>query len=196
MRPSNPALRVPLAALASLALHGCGQLDRLQADPSPAGIPPPAGFATEIVAAQNAVRADPASVGGSPAPSPPLGMLSWNEAAAAVAQSWAAGCTYQHNAGRGSYGENIAATAPPGTYTAAQVASLWASEAPDYAYATNSCASGRVCGHYTQIVWRDTTTVGCAVQTCTTGSPFGSGSWEFWVCDYAPPGNWVGQRPY
>jgi hypothetical protein len=73
---------------------------------------------------------------------------------------------------------------------------MWAAEAPDYDYATNTCKAGQVCGHYTQIVWRSTTAVGCAFRTCTTGSPFGSGSWDFWVCDYAPPGNYVGQRPY
>jgi hypothetical protein len=40
--------------------------------------------------------------------------------------------------------------------------------------------------------------VGCARRTCTTGSPFsgGTGEWTFWVCDYDPPGNWVGERPY
>jgi pathogenesis-related protein 1 len=45
-----------------------------------------------------------------------------------------------------------------------------------------------VCGHYTQIVWRDTTSVGCAAQSCPQG--------EIWVCDYSPPGNYVGQHPY
>jgi hypothetical protein len=45
-----------------------------------------------------------------------------------------------------------------------------------------------VCGHYTQIVWRNTKSVGCAVAR-------GKGV-EVWVCNYDPPGNYAGQRPY
>ncbi len=44
------------------------------------------------------------------------------------------------------------------------------------------------CGHYTQIVWRGTTTLGCAVAR--------SSFREVWVCEYSPAGNIVGQRPY
>ena len=75
----------------------------------------------------------------------------------------------------------------------------WASEVQDYDYATNTCASGKQCGHYTQLVWRDTLRTGCAHRVCTVNWPFASpsgGSWDFWVCDYEPPGNWVGQKPY
>jgi hypothetical protein len=55
-----------------------------------------------------------------------------------------------------------------------------------------------VCGHYTQIVWRDTTNLGCAIEYCTTGSPFGPvyPNWAFVVCQYDPQGSWAGQRPY
>lgn len=53
------------------------------------------------------------------------------------------------------------------------------------------------CGHYTQIVWRNTTHVGCATKVCDKNSPFqGFTRWQFWVCNYSPPGNFVGQRPY
>jgi hypothetical protein len=64
----------------------------------------------------------------------------------------------------------------------------------DYDYATNKCSG--VCGHYTQIVWGATTHLGCAKKTCTTNNPFGKGSWEIWVCNYSPPGNFVGKKPY
>ncbi|MEM6522020.1 MAG: CAP domain-containing protein, partial [Cyanobacteria bacterium P01_C01_bin.70] len=43
------------------------------------------------------------------------------------------------------------------------VVAAWVAEKADYDYASNSCASGKVCGHYTQIVWRETTAVGCGV---------------------------------
>ena len=42
--------------------------------------------------------------------------------------------------------------------------------------------------HYTQIIWRDTSEVGCAMAH--------SSFREVWVCQYSPPGNVVGQRPY
>jgi hypothetical protein len=104
---------------------------------------------------------------------------------------------YQHNAGRGNLGENIAASSPGHWPSIAEVVQAWASEAADYDYASNSCAPGKACGHYTQIVWRDSTLLGCAYARCTTNSPFdGVPTWDFWVCDYSPPGNWVGQRPY
>jgi hypothetical protein len=40
--------------------------------------------------------------------------------------------------------------------------------------------------HYTQIIWRDTTRIGCAWQS--------SDRWDFLVCRYSPPGNVSGQR--
>jgi hypothetical protein len=43
-------------------------------------------------------------------------------------------------------------------------------------------------GHYTQIVWRDTRQVGCAMAR---GARF-----DFLVCRYWPAGNWVGERPF
>lgn len=142
---------------------------------------------------QNAVRKNP-----QPPPPAPLPPLTWSDAAASVAQAWANGCNYAHNPGRGERGENIAASSPPGNWTLSSAVSAWAGEAPDYDYAHNSCAPGKQCGHYTQLVWRDTLRVGCAHKLCTMNSPFGAQfpSWDFWVCDYEPPGNVVGQRPY
>ena len=49
-----------------------------------------------------------------------------------------------------------------GEATPAQVVDAWASEAPGYDYKTNSCRAA-TCGHYTQMVWRNTHEVGCAV---------------------------------
>jgi pathogenesis-related protein 1 len=127
-----------------------------------------------------------------PAPSPALTPLTWSGSAASVASGWAQQCNFSHNGNRGLYGENIAASTEP--LTPASVVAMWSDEAKDYNYATNQCAD--VCGHYTQIVWRTTTSVGCAISHCTSGSPFGGGSWYFAVCDYSPPGNYIGQKPY
>jgi hypothetical protein len=115
------------------------------------------------------------------------------------AQAWADGCSYKHGGtGWGTlYGQNIYAAA--GFYpTVDQVVNSWSSEDQYYDYATNTCDSNEVCGHYTQIVWRSSTNLGCGYKECSTNSPFGSSFpvWQYWVCNYNPPGNYVGQRPY
>ena len=48
----------------------------------------------------------------SPTPSPALPPVQWSADVEAVAQAWANNCVYQHNAGRGQLGENIAASTP------------------------------------------------------------------------------------
>jgi pathogenesis-related protein 1 len=126
-----------------------------------------------------------------PAATPEIPPLSWDGTVADYAQSWASGCQFMHSGGQ--YGENIYAstadTAPP------DVVAAWVAEDADYDYATNTCTN--VCGHYTQVVWRDSVHLGCGVANCTTGSPFGgSGSWQLYVCDYDPPGNFDGMKPY
>jgi hypothetical protein len=40
--------------------------------------------------------------------------------------------------------------------------------------------------HYTQMIWKGTTHVGCAVRKTR--------KWDFLICRYSPPGNVVGQR--
>jgi hypothetical protein len=94
-------------------------------------------------------------------------------------------------------GENLAAFAPPSNRTAKATVDSWAGERADYDYASNSCAAGEICGHYTQLVWRTSVRLGCAMQICNTGSPFDNApNWELWVCQYSPPGNVNGRRPY
>ncbi len=128
---SRSCVAPALAAAASILLHGCDPMK----DALPTGQPPPAGFAADMLAAHNAIRADPASVGGSPAPSPALPPLAWNSTeVAARAQAWASGCDYRHDttALRAlGYGENIAAAYPPGSFATADVVSgLWAERRP------------------------------------------------------------------
>jgi pathogenesis-related protein 1 len=125
-----------------------------------------------------------------PAPSTPIPPLVWSSTVAATAQAWANNCQFMHSGG--SYGENIYAGS--GTATPDAVVADWVSESASYDYATNGCSG--TCGHYTQVVWAASARLGCGVANCTTNSPFGGGDWQFWVCNYDPPGNYVGQKPY
>jgi pathogenesis-related protein 1 len=190
-RRMRPLVRC-FALLLSCAA-GCGLGLERDASGARPPEPVPSDEAQAWLDTHNAVRRSP-----QPPPPAPLPTLTWSAAAAQVAQAWADGCNYQHNAGRGSRGENIAATAPPNVRDLAFIVGKWAEEVQDYDYASNTCARGKECGHYTQIVWRDTLRVGCARRTCQANSPFGPSapSWDFWVCDYEPAGNFVGQRPY
>jgi hypothetical protein len=127
--------------------------------------------------------------------------LVWDPALAAVAQAWAEQCVddaspiglIDHNAGRsdtypGYVGENIYGSG--GSATGPAAVALWVSEEPDYDYATDTCAPGKTCGHYTQVVWRASERLGCGLHDCP-GLTFGSSV----VCNYSPGGN-SGGKPY
>lgn len=131
--------------------------------------------------------------------------LAYSEILAASAQAWADElkrsnhCRMRHSHPDGRYGENLywasALQWSDGRnevqkVSAAKVVNSWGSERADYDYADNRCAPGKMCGHYTQLVWRSTTTVGCAKAICEDSKE------QVWVCQYQPAGNWVGRRPY
>jgi uncharacterized protein YkwD len=136
-----------------------------------------AGPRHEILAAHNSVRA---KVGVPP--------LVWSDAMAERARHWAntllARGEFAHSP-KSPFGENLyeirGAFASPG-----EVVKAWADESAGYDYRRNQCSG--VCGHYTQIIWADTKEVGCASAR--------SRNREVWVCNYNPPGNWIGRRPY
>lgn len=143
------------------------------------------GALNGITALHNEARANV-----NPPAASPIPPLVWDANLAAVAQAYAENCVFQHSGG--PYGENLYASS--GGSTPSDVVSSWVSEVADYDYASNSCSG--VCGHYTQVVWASSQKLGCGMATCNQNSPFGSGSWENWVCNYDPPGNYVGEKPY
>ncbi|KAM0899056.1 hypothetical protein ACQ4PT_021543 [Festuca glaucescens] len=79
-----------------------------------------------------------------------------------------------------------------GRWTPETVVAAWVvKERAMYDHGSNTCRGGRgACGHYTQIVWRGTTKVGCAMASCAGGKG------TIAVCKYNPPGNYVGMKPY
>ncbi|CAL1358534.1 unnamed protein product [Linum trigynum] len=136
--------------------------------------------AAQFVGPQNAARAA--------LKMPPL---RWDARLAAYASRYAArrkwDCALVHS--NGPYGENIFWGSGSG-WTPAQAAGAWVGERRWYSYWSNSCAGDQDCGHYTQIVWRGTRRVGCARVVCSGRRGV------FMTCNYDPPGNYVGERPY
>ncbi len=131
--------------------------------------------------------------------------LIWDNNLAAIAQNWANTCTYSHNPTETStqLGENIFIIFSPdknsNIASPEQVVESWADERQCYDYQSNTCTAcpySTMCGHYTQLVWSTSKKVGCGMANCAAGSPNGNGPMQIWVCNYEPPGNWVGQRPY
>jgi pathogenesis-related protein 1 len=120
----------------------------------------------------------------------PIPDLQWSASIAGTAQAYAdqlasAGCPLQHSGG--DYGENLFwGTA---NYSPSEVVGGWAGEAGCFTYTNFPDSCGCECGHYTQIVWRATTQLGCGIGACPDGG-------EVWVCNYDPPGNYIGEMPY
>ncbi|KAG0535194.1 hypothetical protein BDA96_04G345300 [Sorghum bicolor] len=121
--------------------------------------------------------------------------LRWDEGLAAYARWYAAAragdCALAHS--HGAYGENLFRGSGGAGWSPAAVVGAWVRESALYNRASNSCrGGGGACGHYTQIVWRGTKAVGCAMAPCAGAR----GRFTFAVCSYSPPGNYVGMRPY
>ena len=120
--------------------------------------------------------------------------LTWSDALASDAAQWAQRLaqieTLQHSTPdqRPGQGENLW-MGSAGGYTPAQMAQAWADEKSAFRVGTfPDVTTGGVVGHYTQMVWRGTTTVGCAIAS--------SAKFDVLVCRYAPAGNMVGESVY
>ena len=124
-----------------------------------------------------------------------LPALSWSPALAEDALAWA-----QHlakiNKGehdrtiRGKEGENLW-WGTAGAYSYTEMVGMWANERQSFKYDSYpNCTTDRsaIVGHYTQMVWKNTQFVGCALAS--------NGETDFLVCRYSAPGNIVGEKPY
>ncbi len=153
----------------------------------------------EFVTAHNNARSGPLT----PPPSPPLPPVTWDYTLADVAYNYLSKCPggsvqlAPHNANRTTdyaalggtdyVGENIYASSGSSATPTAAV-NLWMSEASSYNYTTNNISAA---GHYTQVVWRASVRIGCAIVNCP--------NYQYpntILCDYAPGGNITNQKPY
>ncbi|HMH20305.1 MAG TPA: CAP domain-containing protein [Puia sp.] len=76
-------------------------------------------------------------------------------------------------------------------YSYGEMVNFWGNEKKDFVYGVfPDCKTRRsaVVGHYTQVIWKGTSSVGCAVAS--------NGKTDFLVCRYSPPGNIEGEKPY
>lgn len=87
-------------------------------------------------------------------------------------------------------GQNLALSSY--TATADSVLNGWYyKEEVNYDYDTGKSANGGVVGHFTQVVWKSSKQIGCAVKT---------GQWKSYpnsyyvCCNYFPGGNYIGQE--
>jgi uncharacterized protein YkwD len=174
--------------LSLLALAACGPM---YAAPDPVPVPAPApvpapgpvpapvaapaaaptGIPAAFVAEHNAVRAKHCA-----------GPLTWSPKLAQYAQRWAdtlkaKGCMFGHSNGN-NYGENLAA-GTVGALDPKGTVDYWYGEIKDYKFPNGGFSM--TTGHFTQLVWRATTQVGCGHAVCNGN--------DVWVCEYDPPGN-------
>lgn len=134
-----------------------------------------------------------------------VGPVTWSPELATFAQAWADELartgTFKHRpreAGpwQQKYGENIAYLQGEGAdAVVVKGAEMWYAEKKDYTPGTPIPAdfSTFKAGHYTQMVWRDSTTLGAGKATILTGDLKGA---RVLVGNYKPPGNMIGQTPY
>lgn len=118
--------------------------------------------------------------------------MTWDAEVAKTAQAWADRCQFEHAQGTG-LGENLAAAAGTAR-TPTETSDSWYSEIRLYDFAAPGSVDGT--GHFSQLVWKASTKLGCAMAICpaTSISP-DWGAWptaQFVVCRYSPQGNITG----
>jgi uncharacterized protein YkwD len=141
------------------------------------GTPSGGGMAQEILNAHNRYRAE---VG--------VPSLQWSDSLAASAQQWAnhlaATGTFEHSGAA----ENLA-QGSSGAFSVTSLVDMWGGEKQYFVYSTfpdvSSSGNWSDVGHYTQLVWKNTTEVGCGLAS-------GNGN-DVLVCHYNPAGNVIGQ---
>lgn len=129
------------------------------------------------------------------------GAMTWSASLAKQALQHAQTCVFEHSA-RGNFGENIA-YGSKGYYGAGDLMALWYNEvsvspsigsvsglltysSQSYDFSNPGYSSST--GHFTQMVWKGSNVLGCGVADCSS-----AGLGIYLVCQYQPPGNYIGE---
>ena len=137
-----------------------------------------------ILAAHNMARAD---VGAPP--------LQWDPTLAVAAASYgpalsrAGRLVHSSRAGRENQRENLW-MGQQGRFGPEQMVATWTDEKrlffPGQFPNVSRTGNWSDVAHYTQMIWKGTTHVGCAI--------YRDGAWDYLICRYSPPGNRDGSR--
>lgn len=122
--------------------------------------------------------------------------LVWSKNLAVYAQSWAdhlasTSCRMEHRPYSGKWkqmhGENLL-IGTLGYHGVVDAVQAWEREKSVYHGAALNSSNWYPSGHYTQMVWKTTRHIGCAKSECRGN--------VIVVCNYDPPGNVLGEKPY
>lgn len=127
--------------------------------------------------------------------------LSWDATLATYASNTAKGCVFEHDMdqGSGGYGQNLASWGSSGDISSQQletgagaITNQWYNgevNAWTFYGSANPPKGANLLewGHFTQVVWKSSTKVGCATVQCPAGTVLGLPAW-YTVCNYNPPG--------
>jgi hypothetical protein len=116
--------------------------------------------------------------------------LSWDPALAAAAAGYGPALSRLGKLAHSDYstrrgqGENLF-MGTRGAYSLEEMIGGWADERslfrPGIFPKVSRSGHGGDVGHYTQMIWRTTTRIGCALHS--------DAKWDFMICRYSPPGN-------
>ncbi|RXK37134.1 hypothetical protein M231_05585 [Tremella mesenterica] len=117
------------------------------------------------------------------------GNVTWSDSLVQRAKANAENC----NAGlHTNSGENMASQS--GGITPQQAIDMWVNEVSQYDQSNPGFTEAT--GHFTQVVWKASTTIGCYIATCSPGVLFDEkyGTSFKATCEYDPAGNVVGDN--
>jgi len=141
--------------------------------------------AREIIDLHNRIRSEVGS-----------GPLAWSKEIAGYAQEWVnhlakTACSLRHRPLSGKYAQKHGENGFIGTigyHEIGEAIRLWELEKQDYKGQGITGSNYRLFGHYTQVVWRTSTQMGCGKAECNGRILF--------FCNYHPRGNIFGEMPY
>jgi len=124
--------------------------------------------------------------------------LKWSAELSEYAQEWADflaeknNCEIAHrswlNREEKKFGENLF-WGNGKLFSALDATKAWYNEKQEYVYRPVAPDNFFATGHYTQMIWKETKTVGIGISTCKNGA-------TIIVANYEPVGNILGEKPY